>query len=201
MKYKHHVPSLDRLIHELKKWPGVGPRSANRLAGWLLKADITSIQKIIQALEDIKNNIKKCTNCFTLTENEELCHLCSSSRNSEIICIVEEPFDIIQIEASGTFKGEYHVLHGTLSPLNNITADDLTITPLMEKIKNKDIKEVILALDADMEGDITSLYLTKLIKDKNIKISRLAQGIPSGGDIDFIDEHTLAKAMENRVEI
>ena len=199
MKYKHHVPSLDRLIHELKKWPGIGPRSANRLAGWLLKTP--DIKQLIQALQDIKSNIKKCSNCFTLTENEKLCRLCSSQRTTDTICIVEEPFDIAQIEASGKFTGEYHVLHGTLSPLNNITAEDLTIAPLMKKINTKHIKEVILALDADMEGDITALYLTKLMKNKNIKISRLAQGIPFGGDIDYIDEHTLGKAMENRVEL
>ena len=202
MIYKHHVPSLDRLIHELKKWPGVGSRSANRLANWLLKIPQAEIQQLIQALKDIKTNIKKCHGCFTLTEEEELCRLCrSSNRKTDLICVVEEPFDIARVEASGKFKGKYHVLHGTLSPLHNVKPEDLTINPLLEKIKQGQIKEVILALDADMEGDITALYIGKLMKDQNIKISRLAHGIPFGGDIDYIDERTLGRALENRVEV
>ncbi len=202
MIYKHHVPSLDRLIHELKKWPGVGPRSANRWACWLLKTPKSEIQLLKQALEDIKTHIKKCPRCLTLTEEEKLCQLCSSpARRKDLICVVEEPFDIAHIEASGKFKGQYHVLHGTLSPLNNVTPDDLTIAPLMNKIKQTQVKELILALDADMEGDITALYIGKIMKDQNIKLSRLAHGIPFGGDIDYIDEQTLGRALENRVEI
>ncbi len=201
MTYKHHVPSLDRLIHELKKWPGVGPRSANRWANWLLKLPEAEIQKLRQALEDIKTNIKRCPGCFTLTEEETLCYLCNStSRRKDLICVVEEPFDIARMEASGKFKGQYHVLHGTLSPLNNINPDHLTIEPLMKKITNGQIKEIILALDADMEGDITALYIGKLLKDRDIKVSRLAHGIPFGGNIDYIDEQTLGRALENRVD-
>ena len=202
MTYKHHVPSLDRLIHELKKWPGVGPRSANRWAHWLLKTPIAEIQQLRQALEDIKTKIKKCPGCLTLTEEEELCYLCTSpSRRKDLICVVEEPFDIARMEASDKFKGQYHVLHGTLSPLNNITPDDLTITSLVKKVKQGQIKEVILALDADMEGDMTALYIGKLMKGQNnIKVSRLAHGIPFGGDIDYIDEQTLGRALENRVD-
>lgn len=202
MVYKHHVPSLDRLIHELKKWPGVGSRSANRLANWLLKMPEGEIQQLRQALEDIKINIKKCSGCFTLTEEEALCRLCRSPhRKADLICVVEEPFDIARVEASGKFKGKYHVLHGTLSPLHNINPEDLTINSLLEKIKRERVKEVILALDADMEGDITALYIGKVLKDQNIKVSRLAHGIPFGGDIDYIDEQTLGRALENRVEI
>ena len=201
MVYKHRVPSLDRLIHELKKWPGVGPRSANRWANWLLKISLAEIQQLRQALQDIKTNIKKCPVCLALTEEESLCYLCSSpSRRKDLICVVEEPFDIVQMEACGKFTGQYHVLHGTLSPLNNINPDDLTIAPLMQKIQTGNIKEVILALDADMEGDITALYIGKLMKDHNIKVSRLAHGIPFGGDIDYIDERTLGRALENRVD-
>ncbi len=199
---KHHVPSLDRLIHELKKWPGIGPKSANRLAGWLLKVPEKEIQQLRQALKDIKTNIKRCPGCLTLTEEEKLCYLCTDpARRKDQVCVVEEPFDIAHIEASGKFKGQYHVLHGALSPLNNITPDDLTFHSLMKTIEKKQIKEIILALDADMEGDITTLYIGKLMKDKHIKLSRLAHGIPFGGDIDYIDEQTLGRALENRVDL
>ena len=202
MIYKHHVPSLDRLIHELKKWPGIGPVSANRLAYWLLKAPNTDIQQLRQALQDIKTQIKKCPGCLTLTEEEKLCRLCASpSRRGDLICVVEAPFDIARIEASGKFQGRYHVLHGSLSPLNNITPDNLSLPQLMDKIKTGEVKELILALDADMEGDITALYIAKLMKDKPVKITRLAHGIPFGGDIDYIDERTLGRALENRVQL
>ena len=198
---KYHVPSLERLVDELKKWPGVGPRTADRLAGWLLKQTSADIQLLRQALHDIKTHIRQCSNCFTLTEQSPLCPLCQSGRPKDTICVVEEPFDIARMEASGKFKGQYHVLHGTLSPLNKVAAKDLTIAPLMDKIKTGSIREVILALDADMEGDITALYLTKLMKEHPVKICRLAHGIPYGGDIDYIDEQTLGRALENRVEL
>ncbi len=201
MAYKYQVPSLDRLIHELKKWPGVGPRSAKRWTEWLLKLPKSEVQKLCQSLEGIKNHIRQCVNCFNLTEEPEICFLCQSDRRKDLICVVEEPFDIEQIEISGKFKGQYHVLHGVLSPLNNVTPKDLTIDPLLNKIKNTQVIEVILAFDADMEGDITALYLTKLIKKYSIKVSRLAHGIPFGGDIDYIDEQTLGRALENRVEL
>ena len=202
MAHKYQVPSLERLVYELKKWPGIGPRSAKRLAEWLLKVPKNEIQVLCQALEDIKNQVKKCENCFNLTEEVSICSLCQSShRRKDLICVVEEPFDIEQMEASGKFKGQYHVLHGVLSPLNKVSPKDLTIAALLDKIKNRAVTEVILALDADMEGDMTALYLTKLIKTYPVKISRLAHGIPFGGDIDYIDEQTLGRALENRVEL
>jgi len=202
MAYKHYIPSLDSLIMELQKWPGVGPKTATRLAHWLLKNSKEDIQKLRQSLIDIKTNIKKCQNCLALTEEEELCYLCASpSRKKDIICVVEEPFDIARIEVASQFEGHYHVLYGAISPLNNIKPEDLTIQHLMNKVKQGGVTELILALDADMEGDITALYIRKLMKDENIKISRLAQGIPFGGDIDYIDERTLGRALENRVEL
>jgi len=201
MDYKYNVPSLSRLIHELQKLPGVGPRSAHRWASWFLKANLSDINNLRQSLEDIRTKVRRCSSCFTLTEEKHICKLCTSSRREDIICVVEEPFDIIQIESSGKFKGKYHVLHGTLSPLNQVHPENLTITPLIDKIKTQNIKEVILALDADMEGDMTVLYLSKLLKNHPVTISRLANGIPLGGDIDYIDEQAVGIAMENRVEI
>ena len=196
-----NIPSLNRLINELKKWPGVGPRSAVRLASWLLKTGRSDIDSLCQALTDIKTKIRKCEGCFTLTEERGLCRLCLTPRSEEVICVVEEPFDIPRIEASGQFRGRYHVLHGTLSPLHSRHPEHLTIAPLMGKVKNGRIKEVILALDADLEGDMTALYLSKLIKHHCVKVSRLANGIPFGGDMDYIDEQTLSIALQHRVEI
>ncbi len=201
MTYKNHVPSLNHLIEELKKWPGIGPRSAARLSVHLLKTKVQDIESLRQALRNIKTKIKKCASCFTFTEDCDVCRLCSSSRRTELLCVVEEPFDIVHIESSGKFQGRYHVLHGALSPLNHTHPEHLTITALMEKIKSRTIKEVILALDADLEGDMTALYLKKLIAPYQVKVSRLANGIPFGGDIDYIDEQTLGTAMERRVEM
>ena len=199
---KQNIPSLDRLIYALQRWPGIGPLTATRLAQYLLKEPSQEIDTLCQALKDIKTRIKKCHSCLTWTEKEKLCSLCANPlRKKELLCIVEKPFDIAHIEASGKFKGYYHVLHGALSPLNNIKPEDLSFSLLIEKIKTQKIKEIIIALSADMEGDITALYIGKLMKDHNIKISRLAHGIPFGGNIDYIDERTLGRALENRVEM
>ena len=206
MDYKHFVPSLDHLINELKKWPGLGPKSANRLAAWLIKASSKDIQSLRQALHNIKTDIVKCTKCFNWTENSSICYLCQSpKRREDLLCVIEDPFDIAQIEASGTFNGRYHVLHGTLSPLHGVSPQDLTIKELIQRLKTSSIpiQEMILALDADIEGDMTALYITKQIKKEGIKtkITRLAHGIPFGGAIHYTDEQTLGKAMENRIEI
>ena len=202
MSHRQNIPSLDRLIHELKKWPGIGSHSATRLAQYLLRASTTEIQNLCQALQDIKSHIKKCQSCLTYTETEGLCALCASPlRRKDLLCIVEKPFDIGHIEASGKFKGQYHVLHGALSPLNNILPKDLSFPLLLEKIKTGFIKEIIIALSADMEGDITALYIAKLAKNSDIKLSRLAHGIPFGGNIDYMDERTLGRALVNRVEM
>ena len=202
MTYKQNIPSLDRLIQALKKWPGIGPLTATRLAQHLLKEPTPEIHLLCQALKDIKTQIKKCASCLTWTEETNLCYLCANPlRKKEQLCIVEKPFDIAHIEASGKFKGHYHVLHGVLSPLNHIRPEDLSFSLLMEKINKKAIKEIIIALSADMEGDITALYIGKLLKGHSVKISRLAHGIPFGGNIDYIDERTLGRALENRVEI
>ena len=202
MMSTQNIPSLDRLIHALKKWPGIGPLTATRLAQYLLKEPSQEIDQLCQALKDIKTHIKKCQSCLTYTEETELCSLCASPvRKKELLCIVEKPFDITHIEASGKFKGHYHVLHGVLSPLNQVRPEDLSFSLLMKKIHTKTIKEIIVALSADMEGDITALYIGKLMKGQDIKISRLAHGIPFGGNIDYIDERTLGRALENRVEM
>ena len=151
--------------------------------------------------------VHSCTDCFSYTDRD-ICKYCSDAhRNSEILCLVEEPSDISRIESSGAFRGRYHVLHGVISPLDGISARDLKITELIQKIEEglagtrTQIKEIIFAFDADLEGDTTTLYLTKILQGKGLKISRIAHGIPMGSDIDFIDDRTMGRALENRIEL
>lgn len=193
------LPSLRSLLFELEKLPGVGPRSAQRLAQYLLKAKDQDIRQLSRSLLDLKNKIKKCVQCFNFTQDRELCSLCEdSSRSSKLLCVVEQPFDVFRIESCGIFKGRYHVLHGAISPLNHIHAKDLTLKELKNRIHKQGIKELILAIDSDLEGDTTALYIMQNFKSPDLKISRLAQGIPFGSDLAFVDDKTLSQAIENR---
>ena len=193
------LPSLQSLLFELQKFPGVGPRSAQRLVQYLLKAKDQDIQQLSRALLDLKSKIKKCVQCFNFTQEKELCFFCEDeSRNSDLLCVVEQPFDVFRIESCGIFKGYYHVLHGAISPLNHIHPKDLTLKELQSRIRTQGIKELILAIDSDLEGDTTALYIMQNFKSVNLKISRLAQGIPFGSDLAFVDDKTLSQAIENR---
>lgn len=203
-----HVPSFEKLVAELSKLPGIGQKTAGRLAYFILKEPIEYTNELRLALQQVKSNIKECPLCFSYTEETELCRLCASPhRDNSLICVVEEPSDISRIESSGAFHGRYHVLHGAISPLDGISPKDIRIAPLLERIddgihgSSPLIKEVIFALDADLEGDTTVLYLAKILKDKRVQSSRIAHGVPIGGDIDFIDHRTLERALENRVQV
>lgn len=203
-----YIPALEKLIHELSRLPGIGPKTAQRLAYYILKSKNSYPEKLSEALLRVQTEVHTCPECFNYTDRE-LCKFCEDPhRNSEILCLVEEPSDISRIESSGAFKGRYHVLHGVISPLDGITAKDLKISELLLRLSHsqeehcsKPIREVIFAFDADLEGDTTALYLTKSLQGKNVKISRIAHGIPMGSDIDFIDDRTMGRAMENRVEL
>lgn len=196
-----NVPSLDRLINELSKLPGVGPKTAQRLAYHILKSPLSYNQALQVALDQVSTSVHECQQCFTYTEETELCLLCQdSSRRSDLLCVVEDPADIARIDSSGAFQGRYHVLHGALSPLDGISPADIRLAQLFSRLENG-VKEVILALDADLEGDTTVLYIAKQLRDKDIKVTRIAHGIPIGGDIDYIDHRTLGRALENRVEL
>lgn len=202
-----HLPSLDKLIHELSKLPGIGAKTAGRLAYHILKSPNDFTAELSEAIAQIKTNVKECPECFSFTETEQVCHFCSDiKRSNESICVVEDPSDIARIETSGAFRGRYHVLHGALSPLDGITPQDLKIEPLISKIKSSQessepVKEVILALDADLEGDTTVLYLAKILSELGVNTTRIAHGVPIGGDIDYIDHRTLGRAIENRVQL
>ena len=196
------IRSLQQLLYEIQKWPGVGPRSAQKLILHLMKKKDKDIPALIEALKNIVDNIKLCSGCFGWTEKSTLCQICKdSSRDQESICVVENPFDIFRIEDSNIFQGYYHVLHGLISPLNNVHPENLKINSLIKKVNSKKLKEMILTLDTNLEGDTTSLYLVNKLKPFNIKISKLALGIPMGSPLDFVDDQTLWQAMENRIEV
>lgn len=203
-----HVPSLDRLVNELAKLPGIGPKTAQRLAYHILRSPASYNEALCLALENIKNSVRECTKCFSFTENDDLCHYCEDpQRQDDTLCVVEDPADIARIDSSGVFRGRYHVLHGAIAPLDGITPKDIRLEPLFARIQDESIREIILALDADLEGDTTVLYIVKHLQKQAeqgsnpIKITRLAHGIPIGGDIDYIDHRTLGRALENRVEL
>lgn len=201
-----NIPSLDKLVHELSRLPGVGPKTAQRLAYHILKSKDGYAERLSESLLKVQTEVHTCPECFNYTD-KDICKFCTDDhRSSEVLCLVEEPSDIVRIESSGAFRGRYHVLHGVISPLEGVTAKDLKIQELLNRIENSKetatpIKEVILALDADLEGDTTALYLAKHFQSKNIKLSRIAHGIPIGSDIDFIDDRTMSRALENRVQI
>ena len=193
------VPSLQALLFELQKLPGVGPRSAQRLAQHILKAGKQDILSLCRALHDLKTKIRKCERCFNFTEERALCPICEDShRDSRLLCVVEQPFDVLKVERCGVYRGFYHVLHGAVSPLHKVHPENLTLTALQTRLQKGHVKELILALDSDLEGDTTALYIAQMTENASFSVSRLAQGIPFGGDLDFIDERTLSRAIENR---
>ena len=196
------IRCLQQLLYEIQKWPGFGPRSAQKLVIHLLKNKDSSIPSLIKSLKTTVENIKSCSQCFGWTENSGICSICQDpSRDRSSLCVLENPFDIFRIENSNVFQGYYHVLHGLISPLQNVAPEDLTITALLKNVKTHSIREVILALDTNLEGDTTAMYLVKMLQPFNVKISRLAMGIPLGSHLDFIDDRTLSQALENRIEM
>ena len=193
------LPALKSLIFELSKLPGIGPVSAQRISRHLLNWKAEDVKKLSESLLQLKDKITKCSSCFAFAEERKLCSFCEdSSRNPHLLCVVEQPFDVFRVESCGAFRGYYHVLQGALSPLNHIHPGDLTFKELENRIKTQPIKELILAIDSDLEGDTTALYILENFKGMDLKISRLAQGIPFGSDLSFVDERTLQQAMENR---
>ncbi|RME17778.1 MAG: recombination protein RecR [Bdellovibrio sp.] len=194
------LSSLDQLIHELTRLPGIGPRTAQRLAYYILRSKDHLVDDLCEALQQLKEQVRECPECFSYTEGEGPCMYCRDPLRSNFeLCVVEMPSDIEKIESSGVFKGRYHVLHGVLSPLEGVTPKDLKIDELLSRLDG--IKEVIFALDADLEGDTTVLYLSKILVQKGIKVTRIAHGVPIGGHIDYIDKRTLGRAIENRVQV
>lgn len=185
-------------IEELSKLPGIGKKTAQRLAIFLLKSEDPQVENLINAIKDLKLKLRFCDRCFNLSE-EEFCNICKSEkRDKSVLCVVEEASDVIAIEKTHEFKGLYHVLGGVLSPLSGVTPDSLHIKELLKRFETEDIKEVILALNPDTEGETTSLYLAKLMKPIGITVTRIARGLPIGGDLEFADDATIGRAILNR---
>jgi recombination protein RecR len=192
--------SLNQLIEEFSQLPGIGKKSAQRLALYILKLPKEDVLKISQALVNVKEKMKYCSVCCNFTETDP-CGICSSTkRDTETICVVGEPSDVLAIEKTNEYKGVYHVLGGSLSPLEGIGPDDLKVKELLIRIK-PEIEEIILALNPNIEGEATTIYLSRLLKPLGVKITRLARGIPIGGDLEFADEATLTRALEGRVAV
>ena len=192
--------AIEILTDEFNKLPGIGRKSAQRLAFYVVEMEGEDAQKLAKAIIEVKDSVKKCSICGNLTENE-ICGICDDEeRDGTLICVVEEARDIIAMERARSFKGKYHVLHGKISPLNGIDADDLNLKSLILRVGKEEIKEVILALNPDLEGETTSAYITKLLKNFDVKVTKLASGIPIGGNIEFADVATIARAIEGRRE-
>ena len=192
------APAIQKLLDELERLPGVGPKSAQRMAYWILNSDRATALRLAQAIVEVKDTVHFCSRCFNYAE-DDLCEICrSTSRNQQLLCVVSEPRDIPPIERTAVFQGVYHVLGGALSPMDGIGPDDHRIPRLMQRLGSEDIREVVLATNPNVEGETTAAYLARLIKPLGIKVTRLASGLPVGGDLEFADEVTLGRALEAR---
>lgn len=194
-------PALERLITELGKLPGVGPKTAQRLAFFLLQQDRGYSEGLSQAMLQAKDTLRPCSRCYSLTD-QEVCDLCRDPRREQaVLCVVEEPRDVFSLERTHEFKGLYHVLQGTLSPLDGIGPDQLKIAELLQRVQAGQIREVIIATNPDVEGEATALYLHKLLKPLGVKVTRLASGLPAGGDLEYADDVTISRALGGRREL
>ncbi len=198
---QYNVAPLENLVDRFERMPGIGHKTAQRLAYYVLNLSKTEADELARAVTDAHDKIHYCSRCCNLTD-QKLCPVCQSpSRDHSVICVVETPRDATAVENTREFKGVYHVLHGAISPLNDVGPDNLTIKQLLARLSNEEIAEVIMATNPTVEGDATALYISKLLKPMGVKVTRLAYGIPVGGDLEYADEYTLAKALEGRNEI
>jgi len=193
-----YTESIERLIERLNRLPGIGRRSAERIVTYILTASAEEVKMLTEAVSKVKESVRFCRICNNLSE-QDLCRICHDERrNKEVVCVVEKPADVTAMEKSGRFNGVYHVLMGSISPLEGRGPGDLKIDSLLSRIKQNNIKEVIIATDADTEGETTAIYLTKLIKPAGIKVMRLGIGIPMGSNLEYADAATLSRALDSR---
>lgn len=197
----YYAEPVAKLIEELGKLPGIGPKTAQRLAFYILNTDVGAARDLARAIVDARNKIRYCSVCSNLTDVDP-CGICSGDRRDRsIICVVEEPRDVVAIEKTRDFKGLYHVLQGAISPMDGVGPEELKIKELLPRLQAGEVKEVVVATNPNIEGEATAMYLARLIKPLGIKVTRIAHGLPVGGDLEYADEVTLAKAFEGRREI
>ena len=196
-----YSPSIEKLIESFEKLPSIGHKTAQRLAFYMLDQSKEEIKEFTDSIINAKNNLKFCSKCFNISDREP-CNRCSNAnRGPSVICVVEDVKDVIAMERTHEFSGLYHVLHGSISPMNGIGPEDIKIKELLARLMDGTVKEIILATNPRVEGEATSIYISKLVKPLGIKVTRIARGIPIGGDLEYTDEVTLAKALEGRSEI
>ena len=196
----YYSSQISKLIEELSRLPGIGTKTAQRLAFHIINMPKEQVERLADTMKDARNNVRYCSQCFTLTD-QELCPICKNSkRDSKVIMVVETTRDLAAYEKTGKYEGVYHVLHGAISPMLGIGPGDIKLKELMERLRG-DVEEVIIATNSTLEGETTAIYISKLIKPTGIKVSRIASGVPVGGDLEYIDEVTLLRALEGRIEI
>ena len=197
----YYSSQISKLIQELSSLPGIGAKSAQRLAFHILNMPVEQVEELSSSIVDARKNVRYCKECFTLTD-DELCPICKDAgRNHKTIMVVEDTRDLAAYEKTGKYEGVYHVLHGAISPMLGIGPDDIRLKELMKRLQTEDIKEVIIATNSSLEGETTAMYISKLIKPAGIKVSRIASGVPVGGDLEYIDEVTLLRALDGRTEL
>jgi recombination protein RecR len=190
-----------RLVGEFSRLPGIGPKTASRLAYYLLRAPVEQVKSLGAAITDLRDRITFCSQCYNITEDDP-CPMCSDERRERhIVCVVEEPLDVLAIERTNEYRGLYHVLHGAISPVEGVGPDDLRIKELVERVKGGEITEVILATNAGLEGEATAMYTQRQLLPFEVRVTRLARGLPVGGDLEYADAITLARALEGRREM
>jgi recombination protein RecR len=196
-----HPPAMSRLVQQLTRLPGVGEKTATRLAFHVMRSDREFARELAEALLAVKDEIRLCSTCFALTEADP-CPICSDPRRTDDeICVVEEPADLLAVERAREFRGRYHVLHGTLAPLDGIGPDDLKIQPLLVRLRDRPAREIIIATNPTAEGEATALYLARLLKPLGLRVTRIAHGLPVGGDLEYADVMTVGRALEGRREM
>lgn len=192
------APALQKLLDELERLPGIGAKSAQRIAYWMMNTDQATVMRLAEAITEVKSTVHFCTRCFNYAE-EDLCPICqSSSRDATRICVVSEPRDIAAIERTGVYNGLYHVLGGELDPMNGIGPDELHVSELMTRVGSEGVSEIILATNPNVEGETTAAYLARMLRPFDLQVSRLASGMPVGGELEYVDEITLARSIEDR---
>ena len=196
-----YAPPIARLLEELERLPGIGPKSAQRLAYHILRGDAEAASRLAEAIIEVKRSIRFCERCFNFTESE-LCEICADpTRDASVICVVEEPRHVVAVERTGEFRGTYHVLQGAISPIDGIGPEQLRVRELVDRISEGGVTEIILATDPNIEGETTALYVARLVKPLGLRVTRIASGLPVGGDLEYADEVTLGRALEARREM